>query len=68
MGSPAPVPPARDREEEMDQVTLLQALYRACVGHDSAKQRELLLEEFSRVFERRAEGKGFDVTWTVIRG
>ena len=52
----------------MDQTVLLMELYRACVEHDEARQRALILEEFKKVFERRSQGMGFDTTWTVVRG
>lgn len=52
----------------MEHATLVRELYRACLQRDPEKQRELLVQEFANVFERRGKGQGFDVSWTVIRG
>jgi len=53
----------------MEQAILVRALYRACLDHDTAKQRELLHEETKMVLKHREQGGGaFGGEWTVVSG
>ena len=53
----------------MEQAILVRALYRACLDHDTRKQRELLHEETKMVLEHREQGGGaFSAEWTVVSG
>lgn len=53
----------------MEQSTLIQALYKACLAHDAARERELLYEETKMVLRRRQQSGGaFTGEWTVVSG
>jgi hypothetical protein len=50
----------------MKQRKLVTALYKACFDHDQAKQQELRVKEFAKIFKRKSEGKKFTAKWTVV--
>ena len=53
----------------MEQAILVRALYRACLDHDTRKERELLHEEVKMILKRREQGEAvFSGEWTVVFG
>jgi len=53
----------------MEQALLVRALYRACLDHDTGKERELLQQETKMVLKHREQGGGaFSAEWTVVSG
>jgi len=51
----------------MKQKKWIKEVYKACLEHDEEKLKQLMLEEFKKIFERKKQGKDFNPRWTVIR-
>ena len=52
----------------MKQRKILQRIYEACLDHDKRRQLELQMEEFKKIFKRKAEGKSVSKPkYTVVR-
>lgn len=52
----------------MKQRKILHEIYQACLSHDSRRQLELQMEEFKKIFKRKAKGKSVaDPKYTVVR-
>jgi hypothetical protein len=51
----------------MKQRKLLNKIYQACVTGDVERQQQLRRQEFAKIIRRKAQGKPFDTTWTVVQ-